>query len=250
MKHAYCFASLLIVVAAISSPVRANEDGWIQLKCDAAMESWRGDNLKWTVASDVVLDERNSKYLIAKPGENVLASLSHEASELCNLTSKQLFRDVEVHVEFLVSNNSNAGVKLQGLYEIQIRDTHGKPNPAANDCGGIYPRAELLPRYHLIDKGVPPRTNAAKPAGQWQALDIVFQAPRFDAKGQKTENARFTKVVLNGDVIHEDVELKWPTGHAWRTKPEVAEGPLFLQGDHGPVAYRNIKVRPITRDEK
>ncbi|NOY41285.1 MAG: DUF1080 domain-containing protein [Planctomycetes bacterium] len=250
MKNVYYFASLLIVVAAISSPLQATEDGWIHLKCDAAMESWQGENPKWTVGGEVVLDEKNSKYLIAKPGENVLVSLNHEPTELCNLSSKQLFSDHEVHVEFLVPNNSNAGVKLQGLYEIQIRDTHGKPNPAANDCGGIYPRAELRPRYHLIDKGVPPRTNAAKPAGQWQTLDIVFQAPRFDAKGQKTENARFMKVVLNGEVIHEDVELKWPTGHAWRTKPEVVEGPVFLQGDHGPVAYRNVRVRPLAQHEK
>jgi hypothetical protein len=125
-----------------------------------------------------------------------------------------------------------------------MKDSHGKKTPNADDCGGIYPRAELLPRYRTIDKGFPPRTNAAKPAGTWQTLDIIFQAPRFDPDGKKTQNARFVKVTLNGQVIHEDVELKWPTGHAWRTKKEVPHGPLFLQGDHGPVAYRNVRVRP------
>jgi hypothetical protein len=48
---------------------------------------------------------------------------------------------------------------------------------------------------------------------------------------------------LNGQVIHDDVEVKTPTGQAWRDK-EVAEGPLLLQADHGPVAFRNIRVRP------
>ena len=174
--------------------------------------------------------------------QNILA---HEKSEFSNLTSNQLFGDIEAHIEFLIPKGSNGGVKLQGLYEIQIRDSHGKENPTASDCGGIYPRAEEIPRYHLIDEGFPPRTNAAKPAGQWQSLDIVFQAPRFDADGRKTNNARFVKVVLNQQTIHEDIELKWPTGHAWRTKAEMAVGPLYLQGDHGPIAYRNVSVRSI-----
>ena len=75
---------------------------------------------------------------------------------------------------------------------------------------------------------------------------MVFQAPRFNDDQAKTTNARFIKVTLNDQLIHENVELRWPTGHAWRTKPEVAEGPLFLQGDHGPIAYRNVRVRPIS----
>ena len=75
-------------------------------------------------------------------------------------------------------------------------------------------------------------------------LDVSFRAPRFDAAGKKTANARFVKVTLNGTVIHEDVEVESPTGHAWHNK-EVARGPLLLQGDHGPVAFRNVRVRPL-----
>ena len=62
---------------------------------------------------------------------------------------------------------------------------------------------KLKPKYHHIDKGIPPKTNAARPAGEWQTLDIIFQAPRFDSAGKKTGNARLVKVVLNGQVIHE-----------------------------------------------
>ena len=73
---------------------------------------------------------------------------------------------------------------------------------------------------------------------------MTFRAPRFARDGTKVENARFVKVVLNGQVIHENVDVKSPTGHVWRQK-EVAQGPILLQGDHGPVAFRNIRVRPL-----
>ena len=61
--------------------------------------------------------------------------------------------------------------------------------------------------------------------------------------GRKPLTLVFVKVVLNGTVIHENVKQATPTGHAW-TKKEVASGQLMLQGDHGPVAFRNIRVRP------
>ena len=72
----------------------------------------------------------------------------------------------------------------------------------------------------------------------------MFRAPRFDDAGKKAANARFEKVVLNGTTIHEDVELEYPTGHAWRHQ-EKPVGPLLLQADHGPVAFRHVRVRPL-----
>ena len=136
-----------------------------------------------------------------------------------------------------------------GLYEIQILDSFGKKELTGDDCGGIYPRAEEQPKYHHIDKGTPPKVNACKPAGQWQSLDVIFKSPRFDADGKKISPARFVKVVFNGEVIHENVELEYPTGHAWKNK-EVASGPLLLQADHGPVAFRNVRVRPYVAEKK
>ncbi|NOZ40582.1 MAG: DUF1080 domain-containing protein [Planctomycetes bacterium] len=257
MKFAYLFATVFVfaVTACSHADARVNEteEGWISLPCDAAMKSWQeGVREEWALAGEASLDTKDPTNLMTKPGQGVRVSQrdAPKDSEHRNLTSVQLFGDLEVHVEFLVSKGSNAGVKLQGLYEIQIRDTHDKEHPTASDCGGVYPRAEEFPIYHTIDKGFPPCTNAAKPAGEWQTLDLVFHAPRFDAEGRKTKHARFIKVVMNGQLIHEDVELKWPTGGAWRLKPEVAEGPLFLQGDHGPIAYRAVRVRPIKQDKK
>ena len=106
------------------------------------------------------------------------------------------------------------------------------------------PRAEREPHYHHIDQGIAPSVNAAKPAGEWQTLEIEFIAPRFDASGKKISNAKFARVVLNKRLIHENVEVAAPTGAAWRLVKEVPRGPLLLQGDHGPVAFRNIQVRP------
>ena len=103
-------------------------------------------------------------------------------------------------------------------------------------------RAKLVfwnPRKRVI----PPQANAARRPGEWQTLDVIFQTPRFDEQGKKTANARFVKVVLNDQLIHENVDVKTPTGHVWRDK-EFAAGPLLLQADHGPVAFRNIRVRP------
>jgi hypothetical protein len=71
---------------------------------------------------------------------------------------------------------------------------------------------------------------------------VQFRAPRFDASGRKTENARFIKVVHNGVVVQENVEVEGPTRAAMEG-PETKHGPLLLQGDHGPVAYRNIRIR-------
>jgi hypothetical protein len=188
------------------------------------------------------MDPQDPKRLTAKPGNSVL--VNGPKGRTRNLLSKQKFGDIESHIEFLIPERSNSGVKFEGLYEIQILDSYGVQTPKATDCGGIYPRAELKPTYHYLDDGVPPRVNAARPAGEWQTLDVIFQAPRFDAAGKKIANARFVKVVLNGQLIHENMELRTPTGNAWQDK-EIPTGPLLLQADHGPVAFRNVRVRPI-----
>jgi hypothetical protein len=236
---------LLLVLAA---PGRAADDGWVNLTADAkARAGWATLTDYWQAAGGVVLDPRNPRRLVPSPGDGVL--VNSPKGQGPDLLSKQKFGDAEVHVEFMIPKGSNSGVKMMGLYEIQIYDSHDRKKLTGADCGGIYPRAEMLPVYHHIDDGTAPRVNAARPPGEWQTLDIVFRAPRFDAAGKKTANARFVKVVLNGQVIHDDVEVKYPTGHAWHDK-EVAAGPLLLQGDHGNVAFRNVRVRPYSGDKK
>jgi hypothetical protein len=223
---------------------QAEDHDWIELAGPKGLEAWKKSTGEWFIAGEVSLDLKNARRLAAKPGTGIL--VNGRAGRTSNLVSKQTFGDMETHIEFMIPKGSNSGVKFEGLYEIQIYDSWGVKKPTASDCGGIYPRAELGPPYRHIDEGTPPRTNACRPAGQWQTLEVIFQAPRFDAGGKKTAHARFVKVVLNGQVIHENVDVKTPTGHVWRDK-EIATGPLLLQADHGPVAFRAVRVRAAAR---
>jgi hypothetical protein len=242
MRTSLLFRSGLVALClgAIVAPVRLHaDDKWIDLSA-RGLDPWVGPTGDWFVAGNATMNPQDPNLLTSTPGSGVL--VNGPRGKTRNLLSKQQFGDLEAHVEFLIPRHSNSGVKFEGLYEIQIRDSHDVRQPKAMDCGGIYPRAELKPTYHYLDDGVPPRVNAARPAGEWQTLDVIFQAPRFDAAGNKIANARFVKVLLNGQVIHENVAVKTPTGHAWRER-EVPAGPLLLQADHGPVAFRNVRVR-------
>jgi len=247
-RHLLVWLAAVVPVLIVDPRAKGGDDsGWIDLIRGSGLKSWRAPTGSWFEAGDAVLDTRDSHYLIALPGKGVL--MNGWNGDTNNLRTKRAFSDVEVHAEFIIPRKSNSGIKLEGLYEVQILDSWGVKHPKASDCGGIYPRAELLPIYHYLDQGTPPRSNACRRPGEWQALDILFRAPRFGTNGKKTGNAGFTKVVLNGVVIHENVELQTPTGHAWHEK-EVPSGPLLLQADHGPVAFRNIRVRPIVLDNR
>jgi hypothetical protein len=89
-------------------------------------------------------------------------------------------------------------------------------------------------------EGHPPRMNASFAPGIWQQLHIEFQAPRFDQDGNKIEHAKFVKVALNGVTVQENVMLTGPT-RAAGFEDEKSQGPLMIQGDHGSVAFRNIR---------
>jgi hypothetical protein len=107
------------------------------------------------------------------------------------------------------------------------------------DCGGIYERASG-------GGGHAPDVNASKPAGEWQTFEINFRAPQFDATGKKTANAKFIEVKLNDKVVHANVEVEGPTRSA-RFNDEKPKGPLMLQGDHGPVAFRNLHIEEVSQ---
>jgi hypothetical protein len=215
------------------------EEKWTVLSDDLA--AFRPPVGEWFIAGNAGMDPQDEHRLRGEPGQGVLINGKNGATN--DLITRQQWGDVEVLLEFMIPRGSNSGVKLNGVYEVQILDSWQVAKPTAGDCGGIYPRAELKPTYHHIDNGTPPRLNAAKAPGQWQTLNIVFRAPRFDPNGDKIANARFEKVVLNGKLIHDNVEVAHPTGNNWRDK-EHAVGPLLLQADHGPVAFRNVRLRP------
>jgi hypothetical protein len=128
-----------------------------------------------------------------------------------------------------------------------VYDSYGVQKDAypGIECGGIYPR---WINEQNVD-GHSPRVNASKPPGQWQAFDILFRASRFDAAGRKLADARMVRVWHNGQIVQENVDLKGPTRSAhW--SGESALGPVLLQGDHGPVAFRNLRVKRIQPNQE
>jgi Domain of Unknown Function (DUF1080) len=190
----------------------------------------------------VSLSLTNEKKFDIAPGAGVLVNGAKGNTR--NILTEIEHGDVEVHIEFVVPKNSNSGIYFMGRYEIQVLDSWGVASPKYSDCGGVYASCSD-PKPD--SKGTPPSVNAAKPPGEWQSFDVTFRAPRFDAAGKKTENARFVKVVHNGKVIHDNVESPRSTCAAhWLD--EKAKGPLMLQGDHGPVAYRNIRLKHVRLD--
>lgn len=158
-----------------------------------------------------------------------------------NLFTAASHGDTTVSVEFMMAKNSNSGVYLQGRYEVQLFDSFGVKSPRFSDCGGIYERWDESARKGY--EGRAPALNACLAPGTWQRLHIDFRAPRFNAGGAKSENARLIRVVLNGITLHENVELTGPT-RAAAFSDEQPLGPLMLQGDHGPVAFRNLLLAP------
>ncbi|GAA3563396.1 DUF1080 domain-containing protein [Snuella lapsa] len=148
--------------------------------------------------------------------------------------------DIKLELEVMLPKGSNSGIYLQGRYELQLKDSWGVENPKMSDMGGIHNNWETAP--DKIFRGIAPLSNASKAPGLWQKLKIHFQAPRFNALGEKIANAKFVSVILNGVAIHTNVEVPHYTGGPI-AKNEVAKGPLMIQGDHGPVAFRNIKYQ-------
>ena len=140
------------------------------------------------------------------------------------------FGDCTIKLEFLITRGSNSGVYVMGEYELQIFDSYGRADDVLHhgDMGAIY------------GAGIP-STNASGAPGTWQTLEIEFIAPRFDAHGNKTAFAIFKRVVLNGVLIHENVEVRAPTPGGL-TMREAPTGPIMFQGTHGHVAFRNIEV--------
>lgn len=173
------------------------------------------------------------------PGKGIILNMNDD-SKKDHLVTAFEHGDIELELEVMLPKGSNSGIYLQGRYEVQLLDSWGVSTPAYSDIGGIYRNWETDPVKSYMGKA--PLVNAAKAPGLWQKFQIAFRAPRFDAAGNKISNARFVSVRLNGVEIHSNVEVPRPTGGPIENN-EKPTGPLMIQGDHGPVAFRNIRYR-------
>ena len=134
-----------------------------------------------------------------------------------NLRTEATFSDFKLSLVVNVPEGSNSGVYLRGIYEIQVADTYGKPLNSHN-MGALFSR-------------ITPSVAAEKPAGAWQSMDIILYK-------------RHVTVVLNGIPIINNQPVRGVTGGAMRAD-EFRPGPIYLQGDHGKVAYRNMVLTPV-----
>ena len=253
MRYSHCFrpvvattflCALLLSGGISSRNVTADDDkskvGWIEIFSGKDLSGWTKKTGDWEIVGEVPLSPDNPKAFAPKPGTGVM--VNGKGGRDTNIFTKQKHGDVQAHIEFTVPKGSNSGVYFQGRYEVQVFDSYGVEKAESSDCGGIYKRYDEKKSFGF--EGYAPRLNASLPPGEWQTFDVTFRAPRFDKNGKKTEDAKFIKVVHNGKVIHENVSTTGPT-RAAAFQDEKPLGPLMIQGDHGPVAYRNIRIKPI-----
>ncbi|MFY0255073.1 DUF1080 domain-containing protein [Chitinophaga sp. 30R24] len=135
-----------------------------------------------------------------------------------NLYSEQTFTDFKLHVEFKYQKNSNSGVYLRGRYEVQIEDSPNEAHPSSVLFSGIY-------------GFLPPSEIAALGPDRWQTYDITLVG-------------RMVTVVVNGRTVINNQEIPGITGGAIDSN-EDEPGPIYFQGDHGPIEFRNIVIIPV-----
>jgi len=196
----------------------------------------------WDIVGEVSADINQEGKLTASKGEGILANIPTKKTRGTDLYTQSEYGDMDMEVDFLIAKGSNSGIYIQGMYEIQIMDSWGVVNPRPGDNGGIYERYdESKPQGQKGYQGYAPRYNVSRAPGLWQNMKVSFQAPKFDQSGNKIENAKILSIILNGIMVHEDVELFGPTRGAMAQK-EKERGPIRIQGDHGAVAFRNFKI--------
>jgi hypothetical protein len=150
---------------------------------------------------------------------SVAGGVLKNANRGANLVTDQKFDDFKLHLEFKVPKGENSGVYLRGRYELQVDDAAGL-DPSSHHLGGLY-------------GFIAPSENVAKAAGEWQSMDVTLVG-------------RMLTLTLNGTMVICNREIPGITGGALDSA-EAEPGPLLLQGDHGPVEFRNIEITPAKR---
>jgi len=216
---------------------------------DVSLENlsfFRNPGRSWQLVTDVKADLKKVNALKLEKGTGILVNLPDKKHKGADLITNLEHGDLELELDYLMAKGSNSGIYFQGRYELQLEDSWGNQTVSASNNGGMYERwDDSQPNGQKGYEGYAPRQNVSRAPGLWQHLKVSFQAPRFDASGKKVENAKMVQVDLNGVMIHEDLELLGPT-RGTIAIDEKATGPLRFQGDHGAVAFRNLKVTLLT----
>ncbi len=161
-----------------------------------------------------------------------------------DVETRQSFGDVQLHIEWRTpaeiesegQGRGNSGVFLQKIYEVQVLDSYQNRTYANGQAASLY-------------KQYIPLVNASKRPGEWQAYDIIFEAPRFDDDGALLTPAYVT-VLHNNVLVQNHVELLGPTLYIGEPSytAHPARQPLLLQDHDNPVSFRNIWIRELPGD--
>ena len=155
-----------------------------------------------------------------KVEDGILKNVVEKGQHGTDLVGDQKFWNFTVRYEYQVPDGSNSGFYLRGRHEIQILGDHAKGKQSKGGNGAIYQHTQ-------------PTEFASKPGGEWQTVEATMIEDKVT-------------VTLNGKKIHDNVTVERATGSELDAK--VTEpGPFFLQGDHGTVSFRNIRVKELPK---
>jgi hypothetical protein len=229
----------LATIISLSLPAFSKEliTGPNPLDSFRAVEHWQA------VASTQAVTDKNE---ITTSGKgSILVNGTTKDKTLPYLFTKEEYGDARIEMEFMIPKGSNSGIYVMGRYEVQIFDSFGRERVGTGDMGGIYQRMDASdPNNKKFSEGSSPMANPANPPGEWQKLDILFRAPRFNDAGQQRSDAFFEEVRLNDVVVQRNFSTSGPTTSA-PLEGNVARGPVAIQGDHGPIAIRSLRVTSV-----
>lgn len=193
------------------------------------------DLSKWVSLKNGVAGEPGWKLVEGKPGDGIMEVIPGKG----DIYTKASFGDMQLHVEWASptevkgdsQNRGNSGIKISGLYEIQVLDSFDNLTYADGQAGAIYGQ-------------YPPLVNASCKPGEWQAYDIIFEAPKF--QGTTVIKPAYATVIHNGIVVQNHEQILGTTKNAnvgvYEPHPDK---PIMLQNHNTPVRYRLVWVRRL-----
>lgn len=205
----------------------APPEGAIVLFDGSDFEAWKPFSWQWLNPKD---DQKEIQWKRVDGGAMQIAFDFNGKRRKQFLCTRDRFGDYRLHLEFQLPEDGgkgNSGVFFGPLYELQIFDSSQKERAGLGDCGAIYQIRE-------------PDVNAGLGPGEWQSIDLEYQAAKIGRNGFMTEKgaARVT-VRLNGRLIHDNVRLSLRR-NKYATFPEEPLSPIVLQEHSSPVKFRNI----------
>lgn len=210
MKKTLIAFSILACVAIGQAPkaVAAESDGFKPLFNGKDLSGWKLRNPKG-----------HNSWTVEEGG--VLKNTVNEGEHGTDLVTSNKFWNFTVKYEYMAPDNSNSGFYLRGRHELQIFGDYKRGKPSINGNGAIY-------------NFKAPSEFATKPADEWNTCEATIIGNNIT-------------VIMNGKKIHDNVECKKATGSEIDAKINEP-GPIFLQGDHGTVSFRNIMIKELPKE--